>query len=71
MAEVIHADGATVIVKDWERILSQYNAEMLRVDPVGDVFLFLGKEWKNISECEKYKPPVLVGGEYVPTKSVR
>ena len=65
MAEVIPQEGATVFVKDWERLLILFSAEAGRVDIEGDVQLLVedngGFAWKDIAECKRAETrPVMV-----------
>lgn len=52
MAEVVNAGRWMVIVKDWERVLNTYKAELMRISLDGEVEVFLVDKWHNITECK-------------------
>lgn len=49
MAEVINAGRWMVIVKDWERVLNTYKAELMRISLDGEVEVFIENKWTNIA----------------------
>lgn len=53
MAQEMNAGRTTLVVKDWERILTMYGADIVRVNLDGDVELLINGVWQAITSCAK------------------
>jgi len=52
MAEIVDVGDFQVIVKDWEKLLSTYKAELVRVNCDGDVELLIDNTWIDIAAID-------------------
>lgn len=53
MAEVVNTGQAIVIVKDWERFLSDKKAEAVRIFSSGTMQVLVENEWKSVDAREQ------------------
>ena len=53
MAQEMNAGRTQLVVKDWERILTMYGADVIRVNLDGDIELLIGSVWCPITGCSK------------------
>ena len=57
MAEIINTGDCHIITKDWEKLLTAYKAELIRISYSGKVELLIDSKWHDMAEPD---PPVKV-----------
>ena len=50
MAEIIKSGGYMVIVKDWEKLLTMFSANAVRISELGEIEFLVEGVWRNVTE---------------------